>query len=109
MKDKLKFTEMGDTGFMESENFIFTKTELEYIFEDKPVIGTDIHKKIKEHEHISIELEENRDIKVHFWVVRGTDDKWMMNVTMPVNAGPILPEKIKELVFEKEPMKANNK
>ncbi len=105
MKCTLKFTEIGKTGFMESENYLFTKTELELIFAEHTAISADINKKIDNHEHISGELPENRNIKFNFWVVKGTVDKWMLKITRPKNVETLLPDKLKKLIDTKQPIK----
>lgn len=105
MNGTLKFTEIGKTGILESENYLFTKTELELIFAEHTALGSDINQKIANHELISVELPENRNIKFHFWVVNDTEDKWMLNITIPKNVEPLLPKKIKELLDNKQPVK----
>ncbi len=109
MNSKIKFNEIGNLGIYESESYLFKREELENIFKDQNVVGDDIIEKIKNHEHISIEASENRDIKFHFWVVNGTDDEWVMNISMPKQAQLIIIPKLREILEKKEPIKQKSR
>lgn len=101
---KLNLTRVGETHLFQSDSFLVKKDELVYIFANQNVTGGDIQTMIEDHEMIPLETESDRRVKYCFWPVTGTDDTWTVDIVAPQDARIALPDRLIEVLMEKEPM-----
>lgn len=108
MKFDFNFKRVGQTHLFQSDSYIVTKEELKYIFANELVDGGDIQLMIDNHDMIPLETKRDRRVKYCFWPVEDSKDKWLVDIVKPEDGLLDLPERLIEILKEKEPVPMKN-
>lgn len=106
MSDILRFKNIGDSGYAESEYYAFSKEDLIEIFKEHAVLDGNVFKKIENHEFISVTDSIDNRFKYHYQPIR-EQDEYVLFMTKPAKISPKIPYSLMEFLLKKEPLDVN--
>ena len=108
MSKTIQFYEIPINGLVESDYYVLEEHEVIEIFRQHTPFGHNVFKDIEEHKPFTTNEPLNKQIVITF-IPDESSRRYLIQIIMPSGTELIIPQKLKEYLLAKEPIKIKRK